>query len=361
MSADKASKTTKPADRTPAEDRAYLRRRRILGLVSLAVVLALAGVVTYFVCTDLLGKIRSPEEFRAYIESFGWTGRLVFLGLQCLQVIVAMIPGEILEVGAGYAFGAVEGTLLCMGGVAIASAMIFLLTKRLGVKLVETFISREKIDELRFINSEKKLKRLIFILFFIPGTPKDLFTYFAGLTRIKLSEFLVISLIARIPSVVSPPSAAISSDRKIICPPLFFCRDRAGQSGRMAVYTQIVKRHEKGTAGSSKGRRAEITRRRQAAEIPEQDRPGRRPGLSCSFSIYFVSSRRAVSLFQCAGDHPGAFVHISPAHREHQIAALRVSRHIIGDLGKVGRYRAPGIRSVICLEETPRVFSSRGP
>ena len=127
----------------------------------------------------------------------------MFLGLQCLQVIVAMIPGEILEVGAGYAFGAVEGTLLCMGGVAIASAMIFLLTKRLGVKLVETFISREKIDELRFINSEKKLKRLIFILFFIPGTPKDLFTYFAGLTRIKLSEFLVISLIARIPSVVS--------------------------------------------------------------------------------------------------------------------------------------------------------------
>ena len=69
MSADKASKTTKPADRTPAEDRSYLRRRRILGLVSLAVVLALAGVVTYFVCTDLLGKIRSPEEFRAYIES----------------------------------------------------------------------------------------------------------------------------------------------------------------------------------------------------------------------------------------------------------------------------------------------------
>ncbi len=246
MSADKASKTTKPADRTPAEDRAYLRRRRILGLVSLAVVLALAGVVTYFVCTDLLGKIRSPEEFRAYIESFGWTGRLVFLGLQCLQVIVAMIPGEILEVGAGYAFGAVEGTLLCMGGVAIASAMIFLLTKRLGVKLVETFISREKIDELRFINSEKKLKRLIFILFFIPGTPKDLFTYFAGLTRIKLSEFLVISLIARIPSVVSSTIGGhIIGQENYLSAIILFAVTGLVSLGGMAVYTQIVKRHEK--------------------------------------------------------------------------------------------------------------------
>lgn len=246
MSADKASKTTKMSRSTGTEDKAYLRRRRILSLVSLTVVLALAGVITYFVCTDLLGKIRSPEEFRAYIESFGWTGRLVFLGLQCLQIVVAMIPGEILEVGAGYAFGAVEGTLLCMAGVAIASAIVFLLTKRLGIKLVEVFISREKINELRFINSEKKLKRLIFILFFIPGTPKDIFTYFAGLTRIKLSEFLVISLIARIPSVVSSTIGGhiIGQENYLSAIILFAVTGLVSLVG-MAVYTQIVKRHEK--------------------------------------------------------------------------------------------------------------------
>ena len=90
-----------------------------------------------------------------------------------------------------------------MIGVAAASSLVFLLTRFLGVRLVEIFISREKIDELRFINSEEKLKRMIFLLFFIPGTPKDLLTYFAGLTRIKLHEFLIISMIARIPSLVS--------------------------------------------------------------------------------------------------------------------------------------------------------------
>ncbi|MBQ7345791.1 MAG: TVP38/TMEM64 family protein, partial [Oscillospiraceae bacterium] len=125
------------------------------------------------------------------------------LGLQFLQVFIALIPGELLETAAGYAFGPWMGTLLCYLGVAVASALVFLLTRRFGTKLVEVFISREKINELRFINTEQKRNSLIFLLFFIPGTPKDLLTYFVGLTDIKLSTFLVISLIARLPSVLS--------------------------------------------------------------------------------------------------------------------------------------------------------------
>jgi uncharacterized membrane protein YdjX (TVP38/TMEM64 family) len=181
----------------------YLRRKRILSAISLIVAVLLLAGLAFFIYRALIHQIRTPEEFRSYIESFGWKGRFVFLGLQCLQIVVAFIPGEIIEVGAGYAFGPVEGTLLCMAGVALASAFVFILTKKWGIKLVELFISREKINELRFINSERKLNRTIFILFFIPGTPKDLFTYFVGLTRIKLHEFLAISIIARIPSVVS--------------------------------------------------------------------------------------------------------------------------------------------------------------
>ncbi len=179
------------------------KRRRIIALFSLVIVVALFSWLTYFFTKQFLVFDRSPEEFKAFVESYGWKGRFVALGIQVLQVVVSLIPGEVVEVGIGYTFGAVEGTLLCMAGVAIASSLVFLLVKRLGIRLVELFISREKINELRFINSEKKLKRLIFILFFIPGTPKDLLTYFAGLTRIQLHEFLIISLIARIPSLVT--------------------------------------------------------------------------------------------------------------------------------------------------------------
>ena len=179
------------------------RQKRIYTAVSLLIVAAVFIWLSVFITQQFLSFKKSPEEFKVFIESFGWTGRFVALGLQILQVIISFIPGEILEIGIGYAFGAVEGTLLCLGGVAIASSLVFLLTKRWGMRLVEVFISREKIDSLRFINNEEKVKRLIFILFFIPGTPKDILTYFVGLTKITLPEFLIISLIARSPSVVS--------------------------------------------------------------------------------------------------------------------------------------------------------------
>jgi len=87
--------------------------------------------------------------------------------------------------------------------VALGSSLIFLLVKKFGVRFVEIFVSRDKINQLKFIRSEERLKRLTFILFFIPGTPKDLLTYFIGLTRMSLKDFLGITIFARIPSVVS--------------------------------------------------------------------------------------------------------------------------------------------------------------
>ena len=177
------------------------KTKKILALLSLAVVIILALLATLFVWKWL--DSFSEEGFRDYIRSFGHWGWLVLLGIQFLQVFIALIPGEVVETAAGYAFGPLWGTVICYGGVAAASALIFFLTRRFGIRLVEVFVSREKINELKFINTSKKRNFLIFILFFIPGTPKDLITYFAGLTDIKITEFLCISLVARFPSVIS--------------------------------------------------------------------------------------------------------------------------------------------------------------
>lgn len=182
-------------------DSSYERRRKWLAGISLAVVLALVALVTLFVCNWL--TTFSRDAFRDYIRSFGALGWLVLLGLQVLQVFIALIPGEVVESAAGYAFGPVMGTLICYVGIAIASMLIFSLTRRYGVRLVEVFVSRERINELRFLNTTRKRNALLFLLYFIPGTPKDLLTYFAGLTDIKFCDFLIISLVARIPSMLS--------------------------------------------------------------------------------------------------------------------------------------------------------------
>ena len=179
----------------------YERKRKWLAGISIAVVGVLVVLLTLFIWNWL--RSFSQDDFRDYIQSFGPLGWLVLLGLQFLQVFIALIPGELLETAAGYAFGPWVGTAICYVGVGLASSLIFALTRRYGVKLVEIFVARERINELRFLNTERKRNNLIFLLYFIPGTPKDLLTYFVGLTDIKLSTFLVLSMIARIPSVIS--------------------------------------------------------------------------------------------------------------------------------------------------------------
>lgn len=179
----------------------YERKRKWLAGISIAVVAVLVVLLTLFIWNWL--RSFSQDDFRDYIQSFGPLGWLVLLGLQFLQVFIALIPGELLETAAGYAFGPWVGTAICYVGVGLASSLIFALTRRYGVKLVEIFVARERINELRFLNTERKRNNLIFLLYFIPGTPKDLLTYFVGLTDIKLSQFLILSMIARIPSVIS--------------------------------------------------------------------------------------------------------------------------------------------------------------
>lgn len=183
------------------ENTDYLRRKKWLTGISIAVMVVLAGLATWFLWNWLASF--SDEGFREYIQSFGPAGWLVLLALQFLQVFIALIPGEILETGAGYAFGPIWGTLICYVGVGLASALVFWLVRRFGVKLVEVFVDRDKINELSFLREDKKRNFLVFLLFLIPGTPKDLLTYFVGLTDMRFATFMGISLVARIPSVLS--------------------------------------------------------------------------------------------------------------------------------------------------------------
>lgn len=177
------------------------KQQKTIAIISFSVVLTLAILTTIFVFNWLTSF--TQESFKEYILSFGALGYLVLLLLQILQVFIALIPGELLESAAGYAFGPIIGTAICYIGVAIGSAIIFFLTRKFGIKMVELFVSTDKINKLKFLQSERKRNSIIFILFFIPGTPKDLITYFVGLTDIKFTTFLIISLIARVPSVIS--------------------------------------------------------------------------------------------------------------------------------------------------------------
>ena len=179
------------------------RRKKLLAAAAFGLFLLLTLAVGWWIGRPMIRFVNQPELFREWVDSHGIWGNLAFLGMMVLQIIIAIIPGEPLEIGAGYAFGFWEGTLLCMVGIAIGSALVFLLVRRFGMLLVEVFFSREKIQSLRFLHRSPRRDFLIFLVLFIPGTPKDLLSYFAGLTDIPLSRWLLIATIARLPSVVT--------------------------------------------------------------------------------------------------------------------------------------------------------------
>ena len=172
-------------------------------LFAIIVALIFIAAVGYLVGKPMVEFVREPERFRAWVDSSGFVSRVIFVGMVVFQLIIALIPGEPVEMGAGYAFGAVEGTILCIIGCVIGSALVFLFVRRFGVKLVEVFFPREKIRSLRFLQDSRRLNLLTFIVFFIPGTPKDLLSYFIGLTDMKLGTWLFITAVARIPSIVT--------------------------------------------------------------------------------------------------------------------------------------------------------------
>lgn len=179
------------------------RHKKIIGWVSVGIFVLFTALIVYYIGRPMLRFVSQPEQFRDWVDAHGIWGRLAFVGMMALQVVVAIIPGEALEIGAGYAFGAVLGTFLCILGAVIGSVLVFILVRTLGAKLLEVFFPLEKIRSLKFLQNTRRLNLLVFIVFFIPGTPKDLLCYFVGLTKMKLSVWIAITAVARIPSVVT--------------------------------------------------------------------------------------------------------------------------------------------------------------
>lgn len=131
---------------------------------------------------------------------------LSLFGLQVAQIFLIIVPGEPIEILAGMCYGGLWGTVFIMISAFIISTTIFLLVRKFGKKFVYSFCSEEKVKKIensKLFNNPKKIEMIMLILFLIPGTPKDLLVYIAGLLPIKPLKFILISSIARFPSVIS--------------------------------------------------------------------------------------------------------------------------------------------------------------
>ncbi len=153
--------------------------------------------------TDMLSDPASQAQFEEWVNSLGILGVGVMLLIQIAQIVIAFIPGEFVQVMAGVMYGTWGGLALCLVGCVFASAIIFALIRRLGRDFVVRFFGEEQLQKYDFLQDSSKLETLVFILFLIPGLPKDLLTYIVPLTPISMRNFLLLSTIGRIPGMVA--------------------------------------------------------------------------------------------------------------------------------------------------------------
>lgn len=180
---------------------------RFAGLVAFFAIMVLAVALAWPYLSGLFEE-GGYEAVVEGVQSAGLVGVFMLLGLQFLQVVVAVIPGEVVQIAAGMLYGPWLGALIIWVGCIISSAFIFQLVHKLGAPFVQDMVSTKYLDKLREFERSGKLDVTVFVLFLIPGLPKDVFTYLVPLTSMRMGSFLLLSNIARIPGIVVSTYAA---------------------------------------------------------------------------------------------------------------------------------------------------------
>lgn len=220
------------------------KQKKMLSAAAIIIFILLFAALAWFVGRPMIRFARQPEQFRSWVDGHGALGWAAYAAMVFLQVVVAIIPGEPLEIAGGYAFGAWWGTALCLIGAVLGSAAVFALVRRWGRPLVEVVFPKEKLDKLQFLHSSPKRTALLWLIFTAPGTPKDLLCYFAGLTDMKWRTWLLIATVGRLPSIVtSTVGGGALGDRNYTAAAIAFGVALAAAGVGYLVYRAVCRRN----------------------------------------------------------------------------------------------------------------------
>lgn len=180
---------------------------RAIGLI---VILAVMILVVYLFIS-YFGNLFTAEgraELIADVKSAGPLGALILLVLEFVQVVVAFIPGEVIQTVAGMMYGPWLGTLIIVVGCFLSMWCVYELVHRLGQPFVESIVPTKYLGSFHRFEQGGKLRVIVFLLFLIPGLPKDVFTYLVPLTTMPRNDYLAIAMVARLPGIFMSTYAA---------------------------------------------------------------------------------------------------------------------------------------------------------
>lgn len=174
----------------------------ILKLLLLLFILVGLPLYIYFFQHDIIEQFSSLEQVEAFFDEYKTKSIFIYLIFQVIQIIICVIPGQALQFAAGYMYGFWMGYLWSLVGAFIGTVITYYLAKILGHDAMHMIFGEERIQALLVKFNSKKAMVLVFLFYLIPGLPKDLCSYVAGLSEMKLKPFLIISLTGRTPAMM---------------------------------------------------------------------------------------------------------------------------------------------------------------
>jgi uncharacterized membrane protein YdjX (TVP38/TMEM64 family) len=166
-------------------------------LLILLAIAVMGGMVYALYATGLIDLLTSKNRLLQFIRENRTHAATIFIGLQIVQVVAAPLPGEVTGFVGGILFGPVWGVVYSTIGLTLGSWIAFMLARWLGRPIVEQLASRELIERYDYVMQHKGLL-LAFLMFLIPGFPKDILCYILGLGHMRLRDFLIVSASGRL-------------------------------------------------------------------------------------------------------------------------------------------------------------------
>lgn len=181
-----------------------MNRNIQIGLYSAAILLFISLVAYICFCygSSMTALLQNREELGKFLSSFGMQSYMVFIFLQASQIVLTPLPGELVQLAAGYIFGTWLGTAYAVAGALLGTLLSFGIARLLGYPLVKLIFGEKKLAAMEALVRKPQFGVLLFLLFLIPGLPKDVFTYMAGVTPINPLQFFITAITARTPGIM---------------------------------------------------------------------------------------------------------------------------------------------------------------
>jgi len=180
----------------------YRRFRRYFQLAAVGLIVSSLVAVGWHWGPFLRHVLTDQERLKAWIASYGTYAAVVFVAVQFVQVLIFFIPGEVTQFAGGYIFGTWQGLLFSYLGITLGSVTAFFLARLFEHAAIDLLVDRQTLRRFnRFVYGKSGFWPM-FLLFLLPGIPKDLLCYIAGLTPMHVVTFLLISTVGRFPGVM---------------------------------------------------------------------------------------------------------------------------------------------------------------